>query len=750
MNKKTLSILFFSFLFLLLFPFVQSVPDFPDVNLTAINYCLNPNSSYSFDLSDQYDFDPGCNSGVSSWYNLTYKVIYSHGNGSSMLGALTMANCYAYWLLPASWYYPNSSSFGTYFEVHPHPTDFWGELSIDLYRDDDYPDSDFDTKLKSFTDITINSSCDLPAGGGGGGGNGTNTTLWDDLVLWYDLDEGHTSGSQTVIDYQGNRNGTLADSYSNISGVIGSAYNFTRGDAGKITTSYLEAIDVINGTATNFTISFWYNIYDIPNVDGFWHNNNFLFDDQSGDGDFDSNIYGSGTQETGVPVVYDTWTHVVIRYNGSKVQFIQNNTYYTASSGSPQDSASDYRFDTAGGIDLIGFWNRALSDSEITELYNSSSGTSPATSGGGASSPTLAYSFPDVYMNSSSGNWTNLSYYYSNASAYIVRIDDWVFNISANSTHNMSYEVPTKYKVWIYGNNTMKIESYSSNWTAPITIFGCYSVDMSNIADIQGTSCTNDTFNLYIQNSTGSGVLELQSFPNRQLTGVTPAYTNLDYHYSYHDKVNFTFLDTNSTGYVGMFGQNYELDVISQGLINVTLTCWKSNSSLANYSGSLLNLTMYCSNSSQATITYIPTNWSAFTLFTQPAYIQASNSINTSNLATFNITWNRTGAPNSSVTNASFESPLNFSTLHGAIPKSSTHMINWYYVVIVLVIAFVLLFTTFISITGSLLGTILISLGGTWLVALFFSVGGYLPWPYTIVPPVLFLTYLALRMGGGK
>ena len=127
----------------------------------------------------------------------------------------------------------------------------------------------------------------------------------------------------------------------------------------------------------------------------------------------------------------NTWYNVVTTFDGSKVRFYLNGIKRDsiALSGSIQTSATPLRFGRRGGagsnncwfngkIDDIGIWNRALSQSEITALYNTPTASSSDTLWViNKQADTL--SFPDqVKLSIKSSNITS-----KNISAYDIKLN---------------------------------------------------------------------------------------------------------------------------------------------------------------------------------------------------------------------------------------------------------------------------------------------------------------------------------------
>lgn len=237
--------------------------------------------------------------------------------------------------------------------------------------------------------------------------------LTDSLISFWELEE--TSGTR----YDSHGSNDLADNNTVTSntGKVGTAAEFVRVNA-----EYLSGAAGLNFSADpGFTFSMWVYYDTLPSSSnmspiGKW---------ASGDGGYGINLRHDGTNYKANVTVYDsttptenlsgdvgtwspsvtTWYHVVWTFTESSYTsevFIDASsigTYtHTGYSGTLNDSAGDFHIgnyylsETAygwnGRIDQVGVWNRVLTGSEITELYNSGSGLSYADmTGGGATTP---------------------------------------------------------------------------------------------------------------------------------------------------------------------------------------------------------------------------------------------------------------------------------------------------------------------------------------------------------------------------
>lgn len=209
--------------------------------------------------------------------------------------------------------------------------------------------------------------------------------LTDNIQAYYKFD---SSSSDSV----GSNNGTdTSMSYAN-PGIIDNSATFN-GSSSRINFSPITSL------TTSFTINFWINrtgtvgTLQVPLQIGRQTNfiwfyftagtpaNNFrLVEDNVADYPSSITISTSGWNMISVVKSTDTGTNLTYYLNGTSagtasigsVSTPANNAYFGAYS--TNNSTFVYRFD--GRIDEVGFWDRALSSSEITQLYNSGAGLS--------------------------------------------------------------------------------------------------------------------------------------------------------------------------------------------------------------------------------------------------------------------------------------------------------------------------------------------------------------------------------------
>ena len=276
------------------------------------------------------------------------------------------------------------------------------------------------------------------------------------------------------------------------------------------TTNYADNESVMQKNQTDFTISLWFRLNDDYDVaksayesifKGVEHSqNNRLngyFDPTSGsitlsyEGENQGSVYLSTTTTSWIA---GEWYHLVLRwaYSQSNITLSVNGSAdnstayayrYNITGLDPQNRGKNFTVGACAGytsfngsIDNVGIWDRALSDSEVSALWNSGNAISP----GGALAVTLnspadnSDTFMNVTFNCTAtvrggNNITNISLYH-NASG------SWDLN-QTNSTTRKSNSTSTFNALFDFG-------SYSWN---------CYACG-NNSECVWGL--TNNTFNV--------------------------------------------------------------------------------------------------------------------------------------------------------------------------------------------------------------------------------------------------------------
>jgi hypothetical protein len=206
------------------------------------------------------------------------------------------------------------------------------------------------------------------------------------IVSYYKLEE--ASGS--AADAAGSNTGTVTGSPYSATGKIGSAYNFNG------TTEYVQCGTGI-ATALNssdFSVSLWINpdaLISNPNYTSFiwngstegfriyYYNGDLIFGTLNAGGGWQSSTYTTTLSAS-------TWYHVVATcVNGGAMKLYVNGSDVGSAATSDGMNAIAGNFNIAtnataagqwfdGTIDEIGVWDKVLTSTEVTDLYNSGSG----------------------------------------------------------------------------------------------------------------------------------------------------------------------------------------------------------------------------------------------------------------------------------------------------------------------------------------------------------------------------------------
>lgn len=212
----------------------------------------------------------------------------------------------------------------------------------------------------------------------------------DEWAVWTEsLGEGLTSyfdfnGSGTNLPnlVNGSLNGTSSDTAVWKAGIIGNASEITGANEYYFNISNISFWNV----GGNNSVSFWYRVTDIASQ-------RYMFATAEDTSNFGGTVHTDGTTQLwggeksttlSLGNQINRWTHVVIvQTEGGVVEFYINGTLETTSSsgssvpanrgitiGSTYTGVATFR----GKIDEFGVWNRTLTSTEVTQLYNNGSG----------------------------------------------------------------------------------------------------------------------------------------------------------------------------------------------------------------------------------------------------------------------------------------------------------------------------------------------------------------------------------------
>lgn len=216
------------------------------------------------------------------------------------------------------------------------------------------------------------------------------------LVAYYKCDE--NAANTTITDAHSNSYDGVASTntsnWYNASGKINSTWDIDPNEYGQITNE--SAMRLSSGS---YTISFWTKMADVDPTN---HDKRCLWKSYSTTGNVSYDIgplsgnmrfrTNGGTCTSGA-LSDNTWYHVVcvrdladtgseqrLYINGSSVDTAANTNTTATGDDNEEMQIGRYYFGTTGGgyfdgqIDEIGIWSRALTSTEVSDLYNSGNG----------------------------------------------------------------------------------------------------------------------------------------------------------------------------------------------------------------------------------------------------------------------------------------------------------------------------------------------------------------------------------------
>ena len=211
--------------------------------------------------------------------------------------------------------------------------------------------------------------------------------ILDNLVSYYKLDE----SSGAVLDVHGSNDGTNNGATPNVTGKINTAYDFVAAN-----TDYISLGNPANLKITgNITISLWVYLDGTASTNRFVAKGNsyfFWFSGDNGLGYFAIDLDGGAVPNSGTSTtdIRGGWHHVVGVNDGTNLKiYIDGTEESTDTTGGgivTNDTNVEFGRNVGGSeyfdgkLDEIGIWDRALSDNEISDLYNSGDGLPYATS----------------------------------------------------------------------------------------------------------------------------------------------------------------------------------------------------------------------------------------------------------------------------------------------------------------------------------------------------------------------------------
>ena len=177
-----------------------------------------------------------------------------------------------------------------------------------------------------------------------------------------------------------------------VTGKVGNCAQFPGSNSAYLRDSELSSTFNPNGPAGEFTISCWINPASFSDYQAFLGSsaNGFIIHTDSA-GALYCNEGSSGDATIGSLLQLNQWQHIVfvksiasgnrtkVWYNGNKVydQLTNNINNYQAKNIITLGNYGSFTFPYNGKLDMVGLWNRELTQSEIDILYNNGNGREP-------------------------------------------------------------------------------------------------------------------------------------------------------------------------------------------------------------------------------------------------------------------------------------------------------------------------------------------------------------------------------------
>jgi hypothetical protein len=284
--------------------------------------------------------------------------------------------------------------------------------------------------------------------------------LLNGLIAYYTL-------GGDAIDASGNNYHGTINGATETSGKLGNAMSFSGGS---------DNIKLPQFSVGNtFTFSAWYKINNIPQAQHKVISEDYIVDVfANSDGNMYANVGNGSTwgQSVGYRFALNEWEFVTVTYNGSMLKIYKNGQLKGSVNNSKYvtnwliDIGNRYGAESStygmnGAIDEVAIYNRVLSQTEITELYNNGAGKRPDILKLGNE---LYYSFDngtatDLSGNENDGvlhNWVNFSQGKINKSIMLDGNDDYLsVDLSSYAGNYLTAILWFNSSGWIGGYNSL-------------------------------------------------------------------------------------------------------------------------------------------------------------------------------------------------------------------------------------------------------------------------------------------------------
>ena len=354
--------------------------------------------------------------------------------------------------------------------------------------------------------------------------------------------ENSTAGQTSVTDVLGKNNLTSEAGFTYNVGEVGQGGNYSSSNSTNPSASF-------NISSGNFTISFWSYIDKQVNYGGliaFGSSSNYnytelnkgihigklnLLTSKTGEDWTINDVWAAGINST------QTWYHIILMRNDTGLYQFTNTTqkYFSSALGTNSTKLGSNRIiigkradatgtNISGRIDEVYIWNRSLSASERSDLYNSGAGITYQATPLGLSivttlvNPDDAYSTGDTNFNFyatssiSGGNLTNMTLYIYNSGGSLYFNET---NITTGNTINQTNF--TSVSVTTLGNYKWNVYTCGFNATSKVCVFA----NTNRTFTLTGFTKNSQSFNT----STYEGFNESYRL-NISYSGVTYTFAN--------------------------------------------------------------------------------------------------------------------------------------------------------------------------------------------------------------------------------
>ena len=246
-------------------------------------------------------------------------------------------------------------------------------------------------------------------------------SVLDDANLYYSFDEDDTTGT-IMIDISGNGNNGTCTMDSGCDTVQGLLINASDFDG---VNDYIYSDSSIT-FGTTFSVSLWVNISSVSYIISTreFAPTNWWTIQTSGSNTILAQLNNGAVQLDSGVTSNSSYQHVILTLDGTTARIfvdgvLRNSVAMTTSYSNERVSIGKFStLYTTAFIDEVGIWNRNLTESEISDLYNSGAGYNPYTPTAPAFTITTNtqtyYTSENISIDVNTSALTNISYYLNN------------------------------------------------------------------------------------------------------------------------------------------------------------------------------------------------------------------------------------------------------------------------------------------------------------------------------------------------